>query len=137
VLRPASEDIIAKVLDGEAVIINLGTGTYYSADGVGGFIWELIGADQPLSAIAEAIAARYDVAPERGAADLQAFVDNLIGEGLVIAEVPACDSATLAAPQSAAKMTYEAPRLQVYRDMEDLLALDPPTPGIADLRWKG
>ena len=36
-----------------------------------------------------------------------------------------CEAATSATE----KLPYEAPVLQVYRDMEDLLALDPPIPG--------
>jgi hypothetical protein len=32
---------------------------------------------------------------------------------------------------------YEPPVLERYADMEDLLALDPPMPGIANLPWQG
>jgi hypothetical protein len=34
------------------------------------------------------------------------------------------------------KLPYEAPVLNIYRDMGDLLALDPPTPGLYDIAWK-
>ena len=41
-LRPNGEEVAAKVMDGEAILINLSNGMYYSMDKVGGFIWELI-----------------------------------------------------------------------------------------------
>ena len=34
------------------------------------------------------------------------------------------------------ELPYEAPTLNIYRDMGDLLALDPPMPGLADMAWK-
>ena len=32
---------------------------------------------------------------------------------------------------------YTPPVLEVYTDMSDLLALDPPMPGLADIPWRG
>jgi hypothetical protein len=137
VLRPADEEIVAKVLDGEAVIINLGTGTYYSADGVGGFIWERVAEGMPVEGVAGAVVATYQVDAQRAAADLEKFLGEAIGEGLLVAEA-APSRRSVSPPASAEpRRVYEPPRLHVYRDMEELLALDPPTPGIADLRWKG
>ena len=47
-LRPNEEEVAAKVMDGEAILINLSSGIYYSMDKVGGVLW---GADReaPLS----------------------------------------------------------------------------------------
>jgi len=47
-LMPKSDQIAAKVMDGEAVIIDLASGVYYSMDGVGGLIWSLIEATQSM-----------------------------------------------------------------------------------------
>jgi len=33
------------------------------------------------------------------------------------------------------KKPYAAPQLQIYRDMQDLLALDPPAPGMNQIAW--
>jgi hypothetical protein len=41
-LRPHTEEVAAKGIDGEAILINLSNGIYYSLDNVGGLIWELI-----------------------------------------------------------------------------------------------
>lgn len=134
-LRPASEDVVAKVMDGEAVIINLETGTYYSADGAGGFAWTLIAKGLRLEDAARHIEARYDVSREDACVDLLRFAAELVREGLVS---PADEAAVVdEIDPGAGELPYASPQLQVYRDMEELLALDPPTPGLADLRWKG
>ena len=38
--------------------------------------------------------------------------------------------------QSEQIQAYESPKLNIYRDMGDLLALDPPTPGLEATPWK-
>ncbi len=39
-LRPREEEVASKVIDGEAIIINLANGVYYSMDKVGALVWE-------------------------------------------------------------------------------------------------
>jgi hypothetical protein len=34
------------------------------------------------------------------------------------------------------KVPYEISKLNTYRDMKDLLTLDPPVPGLGDTLWK-
>lgn len=63
---PKSDQIAAKVMDGEAVIIDLATGVYYSMDGVGGLIWSLIEATQSMDDMVGAVTAASDVAPGKG-----------------------------------------------------------------------
>ncbi len=65
-LMPKSDQIAAKVMDGEAVIIDLASGVYYSMDGVGGLIWSLIEATQSMDDMVDAVTAAYDVAPGKG-----------------------------------------------------------------------
>ena len=60
-LQPRSADIASKVMDGEAIIINLANGVYYSLDKAGGLAWEQIMAMRPVTAIVAAVTARYDV----------------------------------------------------------------------------
>jgi hypothetical protein len=38
--------------------------------------------------------------------------------------------------QADTKEPYEQPQLNIYRDMGDLLALDPPTPRLEATAWK-
>ena len=135
-LRPRGEEIAAKVIDGEAIIINLANGIYYSMDKVGGLIWEMIEAKHTVEEMITATVARYDVSRERAQADIEALVDEILRENLITASENGepTDGKREAAPQE--KLPYEAPKLNIYRDMGDLLALDPPIPGFAETPWK-
>ncbi len=135
-LAPKGQQVAAKVVDGEAVIINLANGVYYSMDKAGGLIWSMIEQARSLDAIADAVAAAYDVPPERARADVGQLAAELVAEDLVAAtgdEVPAAGADPAPPPQ---KLPYETPKLNVYRDMEELLALDPPMPGLKETPWK-
>jgi hypothetical protein len=135
-LRPRGEEVAAKVIDGEAIIINLATGVYYSMDKVGGLIWDMVQSGHSLEEIIHGVTERYDVAREKVESDVQELVEELLRENLVaITENGApADAASQLPPGE--KLAYEAPKLNIYRDMGDLLALDPPTPGLGDIPWK-
>ena len=132
---PNEEECAAKVIDGEAVLINLSNGTYYSMDKVGGFIWSLIAEGRTVGDITDSVVASYDVDRDRALADLDRLLGELAAEKLV---TPATGEAAGLAPYSHTgdKLPYEEPRLNSYRDMADLLALDPPMPGIKEVPWQ-
>jgi hypothetical protein len=134
-LQPNREEVAAKVLDGEAIMINLSNGTYYSMDKVGGFVWELLEEGHALPEIVAAIAARYDVAQEQAQSDVERLAAELIEEKLVIPSNSASSREELQ-QQFSERLSYEAPVLHIYRDMADLLALDPPMPGMGETPWK-
>ena len=130
-----TDDIAATVIDGEAVIINLSTGVYYSLMGTGVEAWTWIEQGHSLGAVAEALAARYEVSLERAAADVSHLGEEMLKEDLVsIAQETASSSAIPLAAGN--KSAYTPPALEAYRDMEDLLALDPPMPGLRDIPWQ-
>jgi hypothetical protein len=139
-VRRKDDEIVAKIMDGEAVIINLANGLYYSTDLLGGTIWSMIEADEPLSHIIATIVARYDVAHAQAQADTLRLVDELLAQDLVsvVESVGVAAALPLAPPVVAPpeKLPYAAPQLSAYSDLEELLALDPPTPGFADIPWK-
>ena len=130
------EEVAAKVIDGEAIMINLNTGVYYSLDKVGGSIWELLERGHSLGEIADAVTAQYDVSQEQARADVDRLAAELLQENLVKIsnDEPPPGQYSEAAQQQ--KLTYESPGLNIYRDMGDLLALDPPTPGFQDAAWR-
>lgn len=135
-LCPKREDVAAKVMDGEAIMINLSNGTYYSMDGVGGLIWDLLDRERTLGEVAAAISARYDVGPEEAYADLECLATELLDEDLVrVSEATAGPSGDAAFVKPAQREPYAPPVLNVYRDMADLLALDPPMPGLGPSAW--
>jgi hypothetical protein len=135
-LSPNSDAVVAEVIDGEAVLIDLSTGVYHSMDGVGGSVWSLIEVGTRLEEIVGAITARYEVSREQAEADVQRIAADLVQAKLVVTS----DGEPSGRPdhESAAepKLPYDPPELKTYRDMSDLLALDPPTPGMRDVPWK-
>jgi len=132
---PNRNEVAAKVIDGELIIIRLSDGTYYSMDNVGTQVWELLERGHALPAVIATLAAWYGVAADRVERDAAALVDELLAERLVVAAGAGGGGEEGARP--ADLLAYDAPRLNVYRDMGNLLALDPPTPGIDDLPLKG
>lgn len=132
--RPNEKEVAAKVLDGEAIIINLSNGIYYSMDKVGGVLWAMIAEGHSLEEILAAIVARYDVSPEQARADLERLAAELLQENVVLASDHAPPPREHPEPRQ--KLAYESPQLNIYRDMGDLLALDPPMPGLEEIPWK-
>jgi len=135
-LRLRSADIASKVMDGEAIIINLANGIYYSLDKAGGLVWERIAATATIGETVAAVTARYDVSPVRAQADIERLLGELIEEELVEAFDGEPSQRNAVPVACAERLAYERPTLAVYRDMGDLLALDPPSPGL-DSPWQG
>ncbi len=135
-LSPNEQEVAAKVIDGEAILINLSSGIYYSLDGVGAFIWERIAQGYSLEEIVAGISARYDVSAKLAKADVQKLATELQQENLVAVSDSSTTVSEMREQEQQSELPYEAPTLNIYRDMGDLLALDPPMPGLADMAWK-
>jgi hypothetical protein len=114
-------DVVSETIDGEAVVINLDRGIYFSIRGTGLSIWSELLAGSDVDSIVGRLGAEAgrDVRGEVGG-----FVDRLIEEALIRprttgqAKEP---SVSAAAPNG----PYEPPTLEKYTDMEALLLLDP------------
>lgn len=110
-----------EILDGEAVLIHFETGCYYSAARTGA---ELIGclSDACSSqALADSLAKRYPGNNEGILSDVQMFIEQLSAEGLIIES-----DENIGRPVfGATDLPYEAPALQRFDDLQDLLLLDP------------
>jgi hypothetical protein len=135
-LRPNTATVAAKVIDGEAIIMNLSNGAYYSMDGSGALIWSLIEQGAAVGAIAERLARHYGLEPEAVHRDVERLTGELLAESLVVAEEAAGreagQPAVLGEP-AGPPPPYAAPVLNKYTEMADLLALDPPMPAIGQV----
>jgi hypothetical protein len=132
VISANEQQVAAKVMDGEAILINLATGAYYSIGATGGFIWSLIERRLSIQDIVRAVTAHYDVAQPRAEADVLRLSEELISEGLVVAASASGVAAGVAPPSDgAAKLAYQAPAIEKFTDMAEMFALDPPLPGLS------
>jgi len=75
--------VTSTILDGEAVLLNLDNGRYYSLNRVGTAAWELMTGDRPLAEIHSAICDRFNVTEEVASRDLVALVTRLRQEKLI------------------------------------------------------
>lgn len=127
--RVNTPTVTHETIDGEAVIINLDTGNYYSLVDVGSFIWSLVDKGASASEIQNQIVQTYqgdaqDI--DRGVHELlvQLQQENLIvpvdgaGEALDLAQVAPANS-------NHEKLSFNPPSLNKYSDMQELLLLDP------------
>jgi hypothetical protein len=79
----ASPDQVSCDLGGEAAILNLRTGRYYSLDPVGAEVWKLVGQPRTVADVRDAILDSFEVEPERCELDLFQLFDKLAAEGLI------------------------------------------------------
>jgi hypothetical protein len=128
---PNASDIAAKVIDGEAIIMNLSNGLYFSMDKVGALIWESVEAGHSVQEIGDLVQGRFAVDPETAQADVARLLEELLAEDLVQTK----DGEGSGEPvdfNGEPRADYIPPVLNKYSDMADLLALDPPMPGLGD-----
>jgi hypothetical protein len=121
--------VTSKMIDGEAIIINLGTGMYYSLDKTGAVVWLLIGGGYSLDEAADVLRSRFSAPLPQVRDDLIGLVNDLVKHNLVLpAETNAVKSPVQLDPPTGDP--YDAPVLNSYDDMGDVLALDPPLPQV-------
>lgn len=130
VISANEQQVAAKIMDGEAILINLGTGAYYSIGSTGGFIWSLIEKRLPLQDIVRAVTEHYDVVPTEAEADVLRIIEELRTEGLVAVSTSNA-GVGIAPPAPGTRLPYEKPAIEKYTDMAEMFALDPPLPGLS------
>ncbi len=114
--------VASQVIDGMAMLIHFETGAYYSASGSGALTLELLSSGRTVAETAEALASAYRVEEATTTEPVAAFAAALLEAGLLAprAEPPVPAPILAARPEP-----FVAPVLQVYRDLEDILMLDP------------
>lgn len=132
-----TREVAVKVFDGEAIFINLSTGVYYSLDRVGATVWEMIAGHHTVAAMVDALTAQYEVSGDQARTDVERLLGELLQENLVSVSTADPVPSTRSEPGPEPRAAYASPTLNVYRDMGDLLALDPPMPGLKDIPWGG
>ena len=112
-------DVVHETIDGEAILINLATGTYFSLEGSGAEVWALFVKGATVDEAAATLAAAHGADETAVRAEVARLARDLAGHGLVsgqVAEVPA---------GAGSLGTFVAPALGVFTDMEEFLLVDP------------
>jgi hypothetical protein len=120
--------VVSEIIDGEAVIMNLKSGNYYSTEGVGSMLWHGIGLGKTYPQLLDLVKTAFSTVPENLAAAIDPFIDELMTHAL-IREIPAEGAGALSDELKLTHVNgsgeFRAPVLNVYPDMKDLLVLDP------------
>jgi hypothetical protein len=120
-----SPPVIHQILDGEVIVVNLDTGTYYSLDGVGAEIWSAVEHGASVAETVDATAGRYGVPRTVVEPAVLRFVDELASEELIVSANGAPPPAQAGLLEGAATGAFAEPLLNRYTDMQELLLLDP------------
>ena len=118
--------VINEMIDGEAIMINLVSGSYYTLDSVGGEVWELLEKSTSVEDIVIQLSFRYDASDDVIRSAVENFLEELSREQLIAPDHSSGAASSLpSGSRSAQRLPFRAPRLQKFTDMQDLILLDP------------
>jgi Coenzyme PQQ synthesis protein D (PqqD) len=125
--RVNSPNVIHETIEGEVILIDLKTGTYYSLRDAGATVWQAIDQGAGEEGIAAQLGSRYEASEGEIRDAVRRLLAELEREGLIRAEEG--ETAPAAAPSGsangAARLPFAAPVLEKHTDMQDLILLDP------------
>jgi hypothetical protein len=117
--------VVGETIQGETIVIHLGTGTYYSLLGSAAVIWEEVAQGATMDEIVEALEAVYDGGREELAEAASTFIDTLRREALIVAAKGSQPAERVSRHSLPEPVPFSPPSLQKYTDMQDIILLDP------------
>ena len=125
--RVNTPTVTHEIIDGEAVIINLDSGNYYSLVEEGSFIWSLVEKGASASELQNMVSRTYQGDAQQIDRGVQELLAQLQQENLIVPVDEAGEAVDLQAPNNNndEKPLFNPPSLNKYSDMQELLLLDP------------
>jgi hypothetical protein len=127
--RVNTPDVTNEVIDGEAVIINLVTGNYYSLEGEGAEIWSLLASSAAVGAVVDQMTRCYDGDRSTISDSVLRLVSQLQQEQLILVSnemrAPAIADPPHRHTNGNGRRQFRATVLNKFTDMQELLILDP------------
>lgn len=125
-----SPNAIFETFNDEVMVINMVSGSYFAMDQVALGVWEQLQESKSLPRIIEATQQQYQGDPAIIAEAINDLVKELEQEGLIVraeGDSPAneASSASPSPDNNAERPIFQAPVLNKFTDMQDLLLLDP------------
>lgn len=78
-----ADELMSSPVDDELVLLNLAHNNYIGLDRIGRRIWELLATPQRIGDLCRRLSEEFAGEPEEIEADVLAFLDELVGEGMV------------------------------------------------------
>jgi hypothetical protein len=122
--RMASPQVVADLVDGELVAVNLETGTYFAMYSASAQVWGTLAAGCAISQILEVLDECQATSIIRPS-DLLLFTENLLDHGLIEYTNDAGDEAVDALTSLRGHSEWVPLRVHVHADLQDILLLDP------------
>ena len=116
--------IVHETLDGQALIMDMGVGTYFSCDGVSSEAWTALTNGATPAELAAWLSGEYGIDSASADRDVTRFVDALVADAVVV-ERGMLDPAAELFPPSGASGPYEGLAVERFTDLADLILLDP------------
>lgn len=76
-------EVLSRVLDGEAVLLHLGSGTYFGMNEVATRAWEIIVAGTSFTGLCASLESEFDVSRQELERDLRELISALVDKKLV------------------------------------------------------
>ncbi len=78
-----SKEVLSRILDGEAVLLDLASGTYFGLNEVGSDIWEILSSGVTVDEVVRRIVTQFEVDSATARRDLEELLSELTSRGLV------------------------------------------------------
>jgi hypothetical protein len=78
-----SAEVLHRDIDGETVLVDLGSGRFFGLDPVGARVWDGLGTETTAAALVDRVVAEFAVARPRAEKDVLALLGDLAAKGLV------------------------------------------------------
>ena len=132
--------VVHETIDGETILIHLGSGAYYSLAGCGAQVWEMLVAGAGADEVIASTQIRYDADPAEIAQPISALIDELLAEELIVEDgtdsalrigsdgktsTPLAQAGDATIAESATRQSFVAPVLHKYTDMQEFMLVDP------------
>lgn len=78
-----TQDTLINFIEGESVLLNLKSESYFGLDQIGTRMWTLLTTSDSIQAAYERLLGEYDVSADKLRADLSELVDKLLARGLL------------------------------------------------------
>ncbi len=127
--RPNAPQVIGEVIDDEAILIDLESGSYFSLVGTGALIWAGIERGATLDDLVASLDRVCGGVPGDTRQQVEAFLADLASHQLIVAtdgHTPTAGGPVEPHPAEAGvTRAYQPPTLQRFDDMQELILLDP------------
>ena len=123
--RISGPDVVFEDFDGDLVVLNLSTGQYFGFNPTAALLWQAVVAGSDAQTVASAW-------PRPG--EVESFIERLVSLGLII---PAEASESADGEDFTARFSGvpEAPEVNVFEDLADLILADPIHDTVEEAGW--